>query len=168
MNSRHFKKRISLVIPKMSRKIRRDIFQMYSKMTREEREISAMIRNLLSNPENRIIYSIRSKSVRIQTRDKKYAVSLSSDHIRINFVSIPLNERIGNALVDRVIERMESDIDNIDSDAMMDQKEFLSGMNGVFIKTNTESIKRLQLVKDASSRNTESILTRILTDQINE
>lgn len=168
MGLRHFKKRIGLAFPKFGRTIRRDIFQMYPKMTPGEREISAMIRNLLSNPDNRVIYSIKSKSVRIQTRDKKYVVSLSTDHIRINLVLIPLNERIGNVLVDRVIDRMESDIDIMDKDVMVDQKEFLSDLNEVFIKTNIESAKRFELVKNTSPKNMESTLSRILGDPINE
>ena len=167
MSLRHLKKRISLAMPKLKRTVKRDIFQMCPKMTREERAISAMIRNLLSNQENRIIYSIRSKSIRIQTKDKKYVVSLTSSYIRINFVLISLNERIGNVLVDRVIDRMESDIANMDNDVMSDQKEFLSGMNDVFVKANVESAKRSQLIKNASSRNIESTLSRIMKEPIN-
>lgn len=156
-----------MILPKLGRSIKRDVFQMCPKMTREEREISSMIRNLLSNPENKVIYSIRSKSIRIQTKDKKYVVSLTSSYIRINFVLISLNERIGNLLVDRVVDRMESDIANMDKEVMVDQKEFLTGMNEVFIKANIESAKRLELVKNASSRNIESTLSRIMKEPIN-
>ena len=168
MSLRHLKKRIGLAIPKIRRTINRDIFQMYPKMTREEREISAIVRNLLSNPENRVAYSIRGRSIRIQTKDKKYVVSLSNNHIRINFVTVSLNERVGTVLVNRVIKRIESDIEEMDREVMTDQKEFITGMNGVFIKNNVEFIKRSKLVKNASTRNIESTLTRILKDSINE
>jgi hypothetical protein len=168
MSLRHLKKRISLILPKFGRTVKRDILHMSSKMTREEREISAMVRNLLSNPENKVAYSLRERSIRIQTKDRKYVVSLSSNHIRINFVTVSLNERIGTVLVDRVIERIESDIEEMDRDVMADQKEFITGMNGVFIKNNIEFIKRSKLVKNASSRNIESTLSRILQDSMNE
>jgi hypothetical protein len=168
MRLRHFKKRISLILPKAGRTLKRNILQMHPKMTREEREISAMIRNLLSNPENRVFYSLGERSIRIQTKDKKYVVSLNSNHIRINFVTVTLNERIGTVLVERVIERIESDIREMDRYVMMDQKEFITGMNGVFIKNNMEFTKRSKLVKNASSRNIESTLSRILHDSMNE
>lgn len=168
MSLRHFKKRIGLVLPKFGRTLKRDIFQMHPKMTREEREISAMVRNLLSNPENRVAYSINGRSIRIQTKDKKYVVSLSSNHIRINFVTVSLNERVGTVLVDRVIKRIESDIAEMDREVMVDQKEFITGMNGVFIKNNVEFIKRSKLVKNAAAGNIESTLSRILKDSMNE
>ena len=168
MDLRHFKKRIGLVLPLFSRTIKRDIFQMIPKMTREEREISVMIKNLLNNAENRVIYSTKSKSIRIQTRDKKYIISLTSNSIRINFVLIELNERIGNLLVDRVIDRMESDIDDMDNNVIEDRKKFLNDMNGIFIRGNTEFSKRSELVKNSSSKNIETTLSRILGDSINE
>jgi hypothetical protein len=168
MKLRHLKKRIGLVLPKFGRTLKRNILQMHPKMTREEREISAMIRNLLSNPENKVAYSLRERSIRIQTKDKKYVISLNSNYMKINFVTVTLNERIGTVLVDRVIQRIESDIEEMDRDVMMDQKEFITGMNGVFIKNNIEFTKRSKLIKNASTRNIESTLSGILQDSMNE
>jgi hypothetical protein len=168
MDTRNLKKRIGLILPKIGRIFRRDVFQMCSKMSREEREISSMVNNLLINPENRVIYSIKGKTIRIQTRDKKYVVLLTSKFIRINFVTVSINERIGNALIDRVINRIESDIEDMDRDVMTDQKEFLTGINNVFIKTNLESTKRSELVKNASAGNIENTLSRILKDSMSE
>lgn len=168
MNTRNLKKRISLILPKFGRSIRRDIFQLCPKMTSEERKISSMIHNLLSNPENRVIYSVKGKSIRIQTKDRKYVVSLTNSNIRINFVTVSINERIGSVLVDLVINRIESDIAEMDREVISDQKEFLCGMNEVFIKANSEFTKRSEAVKNASSKNIESALSRILRDSMAE
>ena len=168
MSLRHVKKKISLILPKFGRTVKRDIFQMCPKMTREEREVSSMIRNLLNNPENRVVYSVIGKSIRIQTKDKKYVIALTSKQVRINFVTISINERIGNALVEKVVNRIESDIDMMDEEVISDQKEFLVGMNEVFVKNNTDFMKRSEIIKNASGKNLEGTLSKILKNSLAE
>jgi hypothetical protein len=137
-------------------------------MTREEREIASIVRNLLANPENNVIYSVNSKSIRIQTKDKKYVIALTNRQVRINFVNIPINERIGDKLFKSVIARIEAEIEVMDNDVISDHKKFLSSMNGIFVKSNAEFAKRSSLVKKASAGNIESTLSKILHDSVNE
>jgi len=168
MSFRHVKKRISLMLPKFGRTVKRDILYITPKMNREEREITSIIRNLLENPENRVVYSVNSKSIRIQTKDKKYLIALTNSQVRINFVNVTINERIGNRLFKSVIARIEDEIEAMDNDVVSDHKEFLSNMNGIFLRSNAEFAKRSSLVKKASSKNIETTLSRILHDSVNE
>ena len=148
MSFRHIKKRIGLILPKFGRTVKRDILYLTPKMNRVEREITSIIRNLLSNPENKVVYSVNSKSIRIQTKDRKYVIALTSSQVRINFVNISINERIGSQLFKSVIDRIESEIEVMDNDVISDHKEFLSSMNGIFMKTNAEFNKRTAMVKN--------------------
>lgn len=168
MSFRHIKKRISLILPKFGRTIKRDILYITPKMNREEREITSIVKNLLENPENKVVYSVNSKSIRIQTKDKKYVIALTNSQVKINFVNITINERIGGKLFKSVIARIENEIEVMDNDVISDHKEFLSSMNGVFVRSNAEFIKRASLVKKASSRNIESTLSKILENSMNE
>lgn len=168
MSFRHIKKRIGLILPKFSRTIKRDVLYISTKMNREEREITSIIRNLLSNPENKVVYSVNSKSIRIQTKDKKYVIALTSGQVRINFVNISINERIGSKLFKNVISRIEDEISVMDNDVASDHKEFLRSMNGIFMKSNAEFSKRSEAVKNASQKNIESALSRILKDSMTE
>ena len=168
MSFRHIKKRIGLILPKFSRTIKRDVLYISPKMNREEREITSIIRNLLSNPENKVVYSVNSKSIRIQTKDKKYVIALTSGQVRINFVNISINERIGSKLFKNVISRIEDEISVMDNDVASDHKEFLRSMNGIFMKSNAEFSKGSEAVKNASQKNIESALSRILKDSMTE
>jgi hypothetical protein len=168
MSFRHVKKRISLILPKFGRTVKRDILYITPKMNREERQIKSIIKNLLENPENKIIYSINSKTIRIQTKDKKYVIALTNRQVRINFVNITINERIGSQLFEIVIARIESEIEAMDNDVVSDHKKFLSNMNDIFLRSNIEFVKRSSLVKKASSKNIETALSRILQDSVNE
>jgi hypothetical protein len=168
MRFRHIKKRIGLIFPKFSRTVKRDILYISPKMNREEREITSIIRNLLSNPENNVVYSVNSKSIRIQTKDKKYVIALTNSQVRINFVTIPINERIGSQLFESVIDRMESEIAVMDNDVISDHKEFLSSMNSIFMKNNVEFVKRSAMVKNVSARNMDTKLSNILINSISE
>lgn len=168
MSFRHIKKRIGLILPKFGRTVKRDILYLTPKMNRVEREITSIIRNLLSNPENKVVYSVNSKSIRIQTKDRKYVIALTSSQVRINFVNITINERIGSHLFKSVIDRIESEIEVMDNDVISDHKEFLSSMNGIFMKTNAEFSKRTQIVKNVSARNMDAKLSNILINSVNE
>jgi hypothetical protein len=168
MSFRHIKRRIGLILPKFGRSIKRDILYISPKMNREEREITSIIRNLLSNPENKVVYSVNSKSIRIQTKDKKYVIALTGSQVRINFVSISINERIGSKLFKSVINRIEDEISVMDNDVISDHKEFLSSMNGVFMRSNAEFNKRTQMVKNISSRNMDAKISNILINSFNE
>lgn len=167
MSFRHVKKRIGLILPKFSRTVKRDILYISPKMNREEREITSIIRNLLSNPENKVVYSVNSKSIRIQTKDRKYVIALTSSQVRINFVTININERIGGQLFNSVINRIEGEIEVMDNDVISDHKEFLSSMNGIFMKTNAEFNKKTEMVKNASVRNVDAKLSNILINSLN-
>ncbi len=168
MSFRHIKKRISLILPKFGRTVKRDILYITPKLTREEREITSIIRNLLINPENKVVYSVNSKSIRIQTRDKKYVISLTSSQVRINFVNIKINERVGGKLFKSVIDRIEDEVEEMDRGVISENAGFLSTMNSIFVRNNEEFSKRSSLVKKASSKNIENTLTRILQNSINE
>jgi dTDP-glucose pyrophosphorylase len=168
MSFRHVKKRIGLILPKFGRTVKRDILYISPKMNREEREITSIIRNLLSNSENKVVYSVNSKSIRIQTKDKKYVIALTSSQVRINFVNISINERIGGQLFKSVINRIEAEIEVMDNDVISDHKEFLSNMNGIFMKSNAEFTKRTAIVKNVSARNMDSKLSNILINSVNE
>jgi hypothetical protein len=168
MSFRHIKKRIGLILPKFGRTVKRDILYLTPKMNRVEREITSIIRNLLSNPENKVVYSVNSKSIRIQTKDRKYVIALTSSQVRINFVNITINERIGSHLFKSVIDRIESEIEVMDNDVISDHKEFLSSMNGIFMKTNAEFNKRTAMVKNVSERNMDAKLSNILINSVNE
>ena len=168
MSFRHIKKRIGLILPKFGRTVKRDILYITPKMNRVEREITSIIRNLLSNPENKVVYSVNSKSIRIQTKDRKYVIALTSSQVRINFVNISINERIGSQLFKSVIDRIESEIEVMDNDVISDHKEFLSSMNGIFMKTNAEFNKRTAMVKNVSARNMDAKLSNILINSVNE
>jgi tRNA(Ile)-lysidine synthase TilS/MesJ len=168
MSFRHIRRRIGLILPKFGRGIKRNIFCISPKMNREEREITSIIRNLLENPENKVVYSVNSKSIRIQTKDKKYVIALTAGWVRINFVDISINERIGSKLFKNVISRIENEISVMDNDVASDHKEFLRRMNGIFMKSNAEFSKRSEAVKNASQKNIESALSRILKDSMME
>jgi len=157
-----------LILPKFGRTVKRDILYITPKLTREEREITSIIRNLLINPENKVVYSVNSKSIRIQTRDKKYVISLTSSQVRINFVNIKINERVGGKLFKSVIDRIEDEVEEMDRGVISENAGFLSTMNSIFVRNNEEFSKRSSLVKKASSKNIENTLTRILQNSINE
>jgi hypothetical protein len=162
MNIRLFKKRTKLILPMVGRFIKRDVFHMDSKMTREEREILSIIRKLLENPETKVIFSPNSGSVRLQTRDKKYVVSAESKCIKVNYTEVQVGEKVGKFIMSLILHRIESEVVSMDRDILAERKDFLHEVNNSMSRINLDFYKKIEIIKNSHSEIATSEISKII------
>ena len=156
-------KRFKLIFPKIARSFRRNVFMTEIKHTNEERCIKSIVRNLLFNPDSKVIYSPIKKSIRIQTRDKKHTLCISRNSISINHSRFSLRDMFGSYLLGECIKRIEEEIDIMDSSIDFDRGKFLHDVKNSTIKGMDEYVRKMEILEKSNpDKIEESIIEKIL------
>ena len=151
-------RKLKLFLPKIIRSSRRVLFITDMKHTGEERLIKSIVCNFLSNPDCKVIYSPLKKSVRIQTRDKKHTISVSTNFIYINDSHFSIRDLFGSHLLEKCIGRIESDIQIMDSFINSERSNFLKEIKNSSVRAIHEYERRIEILEKSSSDNMEEII----------
>ena len=141
MTLRTIKNIVLLKLYKLSRIIKGGSYNR-TKLSKKERTLKKIIKEILENPESRIYYSPESYRIFTHNKEKTYIISFDGREVRItnhrSFSKFDVNPEFGKKLIRSAFERIESDMGKLESEAVSNEDIFLDGVYDNFKNPNLE------------------------------
>ena len=116
-----------------------------SQVTKKERTLRKIIRGVLQDPENRVLYSPESYRIFAHNKTKTYIISFDDREIRITnhkfFSSFSVNPEFGRILIREAYDRIENDLRELESESVCNEDFFLNEVCDNLTDTSTKKSK---------------------------
>lgn len=100
------------------------------KMTKKERTLSKIIKEVLQDPQSMVLYSPESYRVFAHNKSKTYIISFNDQEIKITnhkfFSNFDINPHFGKTLMGEAFSRIEKDLHQLESESVCNEDFFLN------------------------------------------
>ncbi len=113
-----------------------------TKLSKKERTLKKILKEILENPDSRIYYSPESYRIFTHNKEKTYIISFDDREVRItnhkSFSRFDIHPDFGKTIIRDAFVRIESDMQKLESEAVSNEDLFLDGVYDNFKKPGSD------------------------------